>query len=267
MDIFVDFQASVDIGKLEREAWITRAEGVDSYSRGQFSGWVIGAGGQISARLYDKSLEIVQKKHKPYLIDLWTRAGMNPKLPVWRLEFQLRREVLEQLGIRSFASLINNQGGIWMHATQRWLRLAVPQAGDSNRSRWPTHPLWAALSEIRWRLDDVPLERQYAPTRPPSEERLLRLVMAALTSFMAIHGLTRYQAGLKAFLGRFQVFHEARCEQKLNTTLEDWVELEARTKGRRFNSLRTVPDPEKEANTSDEVDANAVAYDKASRGE
>jgi len=267
-DLFADFQTTVNLGKLEREAWVTRAEGVDSYSRGQrFSGWVIGTGGQISARLYDKTLEIAQKNHKSYLLDLWARAGMNPELPVWRLEFQLRREALDQLGIRSFASLIQNQGGIWGHATQRWLRLAVPQPGDSNRGRWPTHPLWAALAEIRWRLDDVPLERKYSPARPPSEERLLRLFMAALTSFMAIHGLTNYQAGLKAFLGRCTVFHEARCEQKLNTTLEEWVELEARAKGRRFNSLRTVPDPEEEIKTPDEVDANAIDYSKASRGE
>jgi len=268
IDLFADFQTSVDLGKLDREAWVTRAEGVDSYSRkGRFSGWVIGAGGQISGRLYDKTLEIAQKNHKPYLLDLWARAGRNPKLSVWRLEFQLRREVLDQLSIRSFSGLLQNQGGIWGYATQNWLRLAVPQKGDSNRGRWPTHPLWAELAEIRWRLDDVPLERKYSPARPPSEERLLRLFMAALTSFMAIHGLTNYQAGLKAFLGRCTVFHEARCEQKLNTTLEEWVELEARTKGRRFNSLRTVPDPEEEIKTPEEVDANAIDYSKASRGE
>ncbi len=268
VDLFADFQTSFHLGKLDREAWVTRADGVDSYSRkGRFSGWVVGVGGQISARLYDKTLEIAQKKHKPYLLDLWARAGRNPELPVWRLEFQLRREVLDQLGIRSFASLMQNQGGIWGYATQNWLRLAEPQKADSNRGRWPTHALWAALAEIRWRLDDVPLERKYSPARPPSEERLLRLFMAALTSFMAIHGLTNYQAGLKAFLGRCTVFHESRCEQKLNTTLEEWVELEARSKGRRFNSLRNVPDPEEESKTPDEVDANAIDYSKASRGE
>jgi len=91
--------------------------------------------------------------------------------------------------------------------------------------------------------------------------------MAALTSFMAIHGLTNYQAGLKAFLGRCTVFHEARCEQKFNTTLEEWVELEARAKGRRFNSLRNVPDPEEEIKTPDEVDRDVIDDSKASEGE
>jgi hypothetical protein len=259
MDIFADFQTGVDLGKLDREAWVTRADGVDSYSRkGRFSGWVIGTGGEISARLYDKTLEIAQKNHKPYLLDLWARAGRNPELPVWRLEFQLRREVLVQLGIRSFKSLLDYQGGIWGYATQNWLRLAEPQKGDSNRGRWPTHPLWAELAEIRWRLDDVPLERKYSPARPPSEERLLQLPMACLTSFMAVHGLTDYQAGLKAFLGRFEVFHRARCEKKLNATMEEFVELEAHAKGRRFNTLRTVPEPEEEIKTPDEVDRDDI---------
>jgi hypothetical protein len=66
--------------------------------------------------------------------------------------------------------------------------------------------------------------------------------------------VTDYKAGLKAFLGRFEIHHQARCEQKLNTTLEEWVELEARAKGRRFNTVRTIPDPEEEIKASDEVD-------------
>lgn len=247
VDLFTDFQTSVDLGELRREAWITRAGDVDTYSRrGQFSGWVIGAGGHISGRLYDKTLEIAQKKHKTYLLDLWASAGRNPDLPVWRLEFQLRREVLGQLGIRSFDGLLQRLGGLWGYATQDWLRLAIRQPTDSNRGRWPTHPMWAELAEIRWRLDDVPLTRKYPAARVPSEDNLVRLAMACLTSFMAMKGITDYEGGLKAFWTKCEVFHEARCEQKLNMTFEEWIGLEVRSKGRRFNTLRTVPDPAKE---------------------
>jgi hypothetical protein len=187
---------------------------------------------------------------------------MNPALPVWRLEFQLRREVLDQLRVRSFANLIPNLGGIWGYATQNWLRLTEPQSSDSNRGRWPTHPMWAGLAEIRWRLDDVPLERKYPPTRIPSEDRLLRLHMASLTSFMAMHGITDYRGGVRAFLDKCEVFHQARCEQKLDTTLDAWVELEVRSKGRRFNTLRTLPDPEDEVQKPDEADADDSERDE-----
>lgn len=268
VDLFVDFQTLVDLGELHREAWVTRAAAVDAYARqSQFSGWVIGAGGPISSRLYDKTLEIKQKKHKAYLPELWTRAGMNPKRPVWRQEFQLRREVLDQLGIRSFAGLMQNLGGIWGYATHDWLRLAVPQTTDGNRGRWPTHPMWDQLGEIRWRLDDVPLTRKYSPARVPAQDRLFRLDMAVLTSFMAIHGITNYREGLKAFQEQCEIFHLNRCEGVLNIALEDWVALEVRNKGRLYNSLRNVPSLREESDTPDEVDADAIEYTKQSRGE
>ena len=268
VDLFADFQTVVDLGELHREAWVTRAGAVDSYSRqSQFSGWVIGAGGPISSRLYDKTLEIKQKKHKAYLLDLWMRAGMVSDLPVWRQEFQLRREVLDQLGIRSFSGLMQNLGGIWGYASQDWLRLAEPQTGDSNRGRWPTHPMWTQLSEIRWRLDDVPLVRRYSPARVPAQDKLFRLSMAVLTSFMAIHGITNYQEGMKAFQEQCEIFHRNRCDGVLNIALEDWVELQVRNKGRLYNSLRNVPSLREESDTPDEVDADAIEYTKQSRGE
>lgn len=268
VDLFVDFQTTVDIGEIHREAWVTRAGGVDAYSRqGSFSGWVIGAGGPISARLYDKTLEIHQKKHKAYLLELYHLAGMNRDLPVWRLEFQLKRDVLEQLSVRSFASLLRHQGGVWQYATHEWLRLTEPLSGDGNRGRWPTHSLWRQLGEVHWRLDDVPLKRQYTPARVPSQDRLFRLFIALLTSFMAIHGITSYREGLLAFQSQCDGFHRQRCEEQLNTTLEDWVELEVRTKGRLYNSLRNVPSPSEEADHPDEETRYGIAYNSASRGE
>lgn len=268
VDLFVDFQTTADIGAFHRDSWVTRAGGVDAYSRqGHFSGWVIGAGGPISSRLYDKTLEIHQKRHKAYLLDLWRLAGMNTNLPVWRLEFQLRREVLEQLAVRSFAGLLRDQGGIWQYATQEWLRLTTPLENDQNRGRWPTHPLWEQLGQIRWRLDDVPLKRQYTPARVPTKERLFRMFAALLTSFMAAQGITSYREGLQAFQGECDAFHRQRCAEKFNTTLEEWIELETRTKGRLYNTLRNLPSHREEADRTDEVTRYGIAYNKAARGE
>lgn len=192
---------------------------------------------------------------------------MNSELPVWRQEFQLRREVLHQLGIRSFAGLMQSLGGVWGYASQDWLRLAVPQTGDNNRGRWPTHPMWTQLSEIRWRLDDVPLVRKYSPARVPSQDKLFRLDMAIQTSFMAIHGIAHYREGVQAFQEQCEAFHRNRCDEQLKVALEDWVELQVRTKGRLYNSVRNVPSLREESETLDEVDADAIEYTKQSRGE
>ena len=267
IDLYADFQTGVEIGELTREAWITRADAIDSYSRkGRFSGWKIGAGGVISARLYDKTLEIL-KSGKTFFHEPWRRAGWDGQSRVWRLEFQCMRAVLAQLGLRTFPQTLEYLGGIWGYAASTWLRLAIPDAGDSNRGRWPTHPLWQRLAAIVWRLDDVPLTRTYSAARVPSVERLLRFHMALLTSFMAIHKLRDYDQGGLLLLEKCRDFHEGRCRDKLETEFEAWIAQQVSIKERRFNTRLNGPSLRHEASTSDEVDRDAVRYHKATRGE
>lgn len=278
VDLCVDFQTDVDIEGFTRHAWVTRAGAIDSYSRqGNFTGWTIGKGGPISARLYNKSLEITQKSGKTFFIDLWKRAGMDPDRPVWRLEFQFMREVLNELGIRSFEGLMRDLGGLWGYATQTWLRLAVEQKADSNRARWATHPMWEQLAAILWRLDDVPLVRKFSPARVPAADKLYRLYMSILTSFIASDterkGIDEedkakgYADGVGIFHRRAEAFHVARCEDKLGIRFEDWIELEIAIKRRKFNTLINVPSLAKDSATPEEVDRDAIDYSKASRGE
>lgn len=131
VDLYADFQAGIEMEGFPRHAWVCRSGSVNTYSvKGEFSGYTIGQGASISCRLYNKSLEI-RSSRKAYFLPLWQRAGMDSKLPVWRLEFQIDRQVLHQLGVRSFDGFMRELGGIWGYATQTWLRLAVPQAEDS----------------------------------------------------------------------------------------------------------------------------------------
>lgn len=75
IDLFVDFVSPVDMESWDRHAWVTRAHSVNQYAvDGQFSGWTVGSGGVVSARLYNKLLELENSK-KFYLIELWQRAG------------------------------------------------------------------------------------------------------------------------------------------------------------------------------------------------
>lgn len=267
VDLYADFQTNADIESFGRRAWITRAAGWDAHARHDiYTGVSIGLGGAISARLYDKTEEI-KKSKKAYFLESWKRAGMDPDLPVWRLEFQAMREVLHQLGIRSFEGLMRDMGGIWGYATHTWLRLAVPQEGDCNRARWPTHPLWEQLSEIRWQLVDEPLTRKFSPERAPSQERLVRLYMGLLTSFMASQKLQGFGEGQQALLERARVFHEWRCREVLGIEFEDWLAQEIAVKVKRYNTGVNVPSEEEDSETSDEVDRDATDYYRASRGE
>ena len=60
IDLFVDFESNVDMESWDRHAWVTRATSINAYAvNGHFSGWSIGLGGILSARLYNKSLQIL----------------------------------------------------------------------------------------------------------------------------------------------------------------------------------------------------------------
>lgn len=267
VDLYADFQADLDMEGHPRHAWVTRAGSINTYSvRGQFSGYTVGQGGPISCRLYDKSLEILSSK-KAFFLELWQRGGMEPERHVWRLEFQVTRQALQQLGIRSFEGLIREQGGVWGYATQSWLRLAVPQSADSNRARWPTHPLWERLAGIRWSTVDVPLSRKFSTARAPSLGRLYRMHAGHIASFMAIQKIDDFATAERAFVEAARGFNESRCRERLEIGFEDWIAMEIGIKRKQYNTGLNVRDPEDGAEDSDEVDRSAIEYQRASRGE
>jgi len=266
VDLYADFQTDVDIESFGRKAWITRAVGWDAHARHDiYTGVSIGQGGPISARLYNKTEEI-KKSKKEYFVELWKRVGMDPALPVWRLEFQAMRELLHQLGIQSFQGLMREQGGIWAYATHVWLRLAIPQESDSNRARWPTDPLWMHLADIRWQLTDQPLTRTFSPARVPKQEGLFRRYASLLTSFLASQKIG-LEVGEQTFRERARAFLTSRCKEVLGIEFEDWIAQEVAIKVKRYNTGVNVPGDKEESETSDEVDRHASDYYRASRGE
>jgi hypothetical protein len=195
IDLFVDFVSVENMESWTREAWVTRAKGINAYAvEGRFSGWSIGLGGAIAARLYDKVLEI-KKSGKLYLLELWAQTGYREGDPVWRLEFQFKRTVLSQLGVVSLGSVLNQLNGLWGYAMTDWLRLTLPNPDDRTRSRWPVHPLWGYLSSIDWETNGGPLLRQYPLARVPGDDKLFSLYFSALISYMAREGINDlYQA-------------------------------------------------------------------------
>lgn len=115
IDLYADFVSSVDMESWDRHAWVTRASEINTYAvSGHFSGWTIGQGGIMSARLYNKSLEIVSSG-KEWIIPLWQKAGWDGESQVWRLEFQIKREVLTQKNISKLYEVLNHLNGLWSY--------------------------------------------------------------------------------------------------------------------------------------------------------
>ncbi len=197
IDLYVDFASNSDMESLGRNAWVTKASQISQYVQDRvFTGWSIGLGGAVVARLYNKQIEI-QKSGKLYLENLWREAGWDGETPVWRLEFQFKREVLRQLDLDNLPKVIGNLSGLWRYATTEWLKLTIPSETDKTRSRWEIHPLWDCLSSVDWETDSTPLLRQYSPSRAPSVLWLGQRGLGVMTSIGAVTGTSDFDEALK----------------------------------------------------------------------
>ncbi len=243
IDLFVDFASSVDMESWSRSAWVTKASSVSQYAQDHaFTGWLIGAGGTLMARLYNKRIEL-QKSGKSYLEPLWREAGWDSQQAVWRLEFQFKREVLDQLGLSSVPGVLGNLNGLWSYATTEWLKLTIPSESDKTRSRWPIHPLWMLLASVDWETDGGPLLREYSPVRAPSLEWVGRRALSALASIGALKGIQTFDAALDA-LGDAAFNVLASQADQMGIHHQDHFLEKVEILQRRYNTALNVPTPD-----------------------
>ncbi len=91
------------------------------FNHRKMTGLSIGKG-KISARLYDKPLEIRQVSKKLWMYDIWRIKEVPENRKIIRVEFQLRRELLTQLAIKDIDNLFEYLGNLWSYCSQRWLK-------------------------------------------------------------------------------------------------------------------------------------------------
>jgi len=207
VDICCDFTTSIALGELSQDSWISRSNKRHSYREsGVFSGLVFGQGSPMSARLYDKTLEI-KKSKKDYMKDIWWGEGWDRRSKVWRLEFQIQRSVLVDQGVSSFDDLLATLNTLWEYATQNWLRLVLP-GEDKTKSRWPNHPLWTVLrnADLGWRLHHELLKRGRS-AGIPGERQLFINGLSGITSHMAIENIETFDEAYPSYFQAAKDFH------------------------------------------------------------
>ena len=100
-------------------------------------------GGKIYGRIYNKSLEIQQKRVKLWFYDIWKDKGLERE-PVWNVEFELRREFFTDYKINSVEDAFAHLRSIWKRCTGEWVVLT-----DNDRSRIENSTVsavWEAIS-------------------------------------------------------------------------------------------------------------------------
>lgn len=234
IDLFVDFTTDLDVTSLPGDHWVKRCRKRDIHEdRDYVTGMTFGAGNEVSARLYDKTRELL-KSGKDYLKPLWAAQGWQEGQTVWRMEFQVRREGLPDELKGAALDAVPLLGLLWRYLTSEWLRLAIPSATDDTRTRWPIHPLWEALAGVF----DVPPEAsplmRVTKSRAPGDDAIFKAGLWGLTSFMAREGITELDQGLGEFLQALTVYHDGP-EAAEGRRLAEYLDRKARAKARRYN--------------------------------
>lgn len=235
VDPCTDFLTACDLDNISRDAWLNRAVKRSKHeNRDRFSGLTFGMGSVLSARLYDKTLEILVKSGKTYLYDIWRETGWDDKQTVWRLEFQFKRNVLRELGINTVGDLLDHRADLWHYATN-WLRLVIPSAKDKTKARWPNHPLWDVLVNAPWGVErGEPLTR-IRKTRLPSDRSMFVNGMGGITSFMASRGITDIDEGIRQYAIELHAYHLEES-RRTGKTLPTYAREKVQIKARKFNT-------------------------------
>src|SRR5487761_1912297 len=259
LDLCADFVSFEDMESWGREAWVTRAKNIAAYAANeQFTGWTVGLGGVIACRLYNKLIEIFESGRDD-MLPLWQAAGWQTDEPVWRVEFQFRREAMAQHNLVTLNSVLANLNGLWSYASTEWLRLTIPNPDDQTRSRWPIHPLWGYLSSIDWESDGGQLARSFKATRLPADKRIFSLGVSSIASYMAKHGITDYGDGLDRYM--FDLYNHLQSSGNFLGLPAESVMLEkVRVRAKEFNTILNLNEAEEKRQALERAEA---AYRKA----
>lgn len=130
----------------------------------------------ITTKMYNKSLEMRQKKKKHYIIDKWEKAGLRPDVnDIWRIEFSLSSAIKGYVRIDdgellpSSLSLYDNEDKLWRAWSGCASRLFVfvDKATATRKSRMKKIRLFDIYDDV---CKPVELSTEEDPTRT---ERML----------------------------------------------------------------------------------------------
>lgn len=147
------------------------------------TGYRFGRGGPLVARIYDKDAEI-EHSGKAWMHDIWAANGWDGETPVTRVEFQLRRDVLKEMGIETVEAVRARMGDLWRYLSNDWLRLVEYRRADTNRDRWPVRPFWRRVMKA-WPLfgemvDRIERDRQVIPSGQVLEDMAKGIMSSAV---------------------------------------------------------------------------------------
>ena len=186
LDLFAD-ATGVDFSRADEDCFVARARRLTRFhaldrvfakKRGQqicCTGFVFAPGNPLLVRIYDKTEELFavhghdSEKTRTELA-AYRVAGWDGQSPVWRVEAQLRTEVLQRLGVHTLHDLRSRLDSVWHYVVgepdadgedrcrRGWLR-HVRRASATRAERCPSSAKWRVFQQARF-AGRQPLQRR-----------------------------------------------------------------------------------------------------------
>jgi hypothetical protein len=137
----------------------------------------------LMCRIYDKTTEIRRRDRVSWLPDLW--GAYSSDEPVWRVEFQVRRPVLVEFGLRTVREALDGLQDLWRYCTVDWLTYRQPSR-DRRVRRWPIDPVWHVVQAVRISPELLGVVRRRIAQA--TEERLVQGLQGYLSALAALKG-------------------------------------------------------------------------------
>jgi hypothetical protein len=196
-----------------------RSRTVYRYGR-RYSGvsWSLGA--PLAVVLYDKTLQ-ARLTNRRHMEPIWAANGLEPGERVTRCEVRVGRTILHDLRLRETVDTspdaaqtvdgvsvspfddpwfcVEHLPDIWAMAVGQphedcpdavnvaWIRQVTPLEGDTNRSRWPTDPVWTVLQRALFMPAPVTVRRLI---RRRQTSASLKVLMSGMGGYL-VSGVAR----------------------------------------------------------------------------
>lgn len=194
---------------------VTRATDTKIFhSNKKLTGISIGKG-SFSARMYDKPLEIQQQSNKIWFFDIWGLDAVPKSFKIIRVEFQLRREAIKEIGIKHVSSVFDLIQNVWAYCTKKWLKFQDNPGKQSHQRN--TLAWWVSIQNGFNNIPaGSPLIRRKAIKA--NQDRLSQQINGLLSSFAALEleGGIRIRPDDVNLITAFKAFRRHQSENNLS---------------------------------------------------
>lgn len=177
IDLCFDFQADFSAYLEDRDNFTISTKLKDSSDRrlrDKITYRLFGIGSTVGykVRCYDKLQESQSVPGKLYWQEIWKQMGFRMDQPIWRVEYEIRRDFLKSWKVNSLRAFLRCQRAIQKRLFSLW---NIKILDDSNKSRCSYIPEFDFL--IEHFTEDF--RKHYVDKRPEEYERAAKLKMSA----------------------------------------------------------------------------------------